>query len=417
MDNLSKIEGSAKLYIKVRDGKVHDLKLKINENRRFINEAMMGRSMEAIPQTVARICGTCSIAHIVCSIEAIEKAVGIKPSEQTILLRKLAMNGLMIRDHSMHLHFFCLPDIFGKDSVFDFDEKEHELLHDAFDIKAAGNRLCTLVGGRAIHPPYMQLGGFSRLPEQKQIYETLKSLKSIRNKVIETIDIFRNCRFEFRTKTNFVCLKTPDYSFLEGVISSSDGLRIKEEHYKDYVDRVIVPYSQADAFQFEGSNFMVGALARMNLNREALHKDTKKSLGKIIDIFPSDNIFHNNLAQAMEMLHCLDSSIEALEKLDIKKEKVPEITPKENEGIGVIEAPRGTLYYTISIDRNGIVKYGNLIIPTDQNQINISRDIAALVPNIINLDKNHIKRELEKLIRAYDPCMSCATHFLQVEWI
>lgn len=417
IDNLSKIEGSAKLSVKVREGRVEDLKLKVSENRRFFTDAIVGKYFSSIPQTVARICGTCSIAHILCSTEAIEKAFDFTPSEQTVMLRRLAINGLMLRDHSMHLHFFCLPDIFGKDSVFEFDEKQHELIHDALDIKSAGNALCTLVGGKAIHPPFLQAGGFSKYPEQKKIYETVKTLKSVREKVVETVEIFEKCDFNFETKTNFVSLTTPDYSFLEGIIHSSDGMKIEEAHYKDYVERVLIPYSQSDGFQFEGRNFMVGALARMNLNRKELHKETKKNLGRAINIFPSKNIFHNDLAQAIEMLHCLDASIETLEKIDIKNEKIPEIAPFESEGIGVIEAPRGTLYYMLSFDATGNVKYGNLLIPTEQNQINMHKDLARYVPELLHLEKNSIQRELEKLIRAYDPCMSCATHFLEVDWL
>ncbi|MEM2175294.1 MAG: nickel-dependent hydrogenase large subunit [Candidatus Micrarchaeia archaeon] len=416
IEHVSKTEGHADLEIRVRNGKVEDVKLKISENKRFYTQAIRNKNFNAIPQLVSRICGTCSIAHMTCSIEALEKALGITPSEQTIMLRKLAMYGMMIRDHALHLYFFVLPDIFGKDSILDFDKSLNHWIEQAFSVKSAGNNLSKLVAGRAVHATYEQIGYFSNIPKKEDIANVIKELKDVREKVFDLLNVFYSSNFVFERKTNFVALCTEDFSFLEGKIKSMDGAEIEEEDYWDYLNRVIIPYSQATAFKFEGREYMVGALARMALNKDALHKDTKRDAKKYIDVFPSFNVFHNNLAQAIEILHSIDHSIEILETYEFKKEAKPEIKIKAGKGIGVIEAPRGTLYHMIDLDQNGKIKYGNFIIPTAQNQIKMENDIRILVEQILDKDKHEIEHEIEKLIRAYDPCMSCASHFLRVKW-
>ncbi|MEM5868700.1 MAG: Ni/Fe hydrogenase subunit alpha [Candidatus Aenigmatarchaeota archaeon] len=415
LDKISKIEGSASLEIKIRKNQVKKVKLKVTENKRFYTQAIRGKNCLAVHQIVSRICGTCSVAHLLCCIEAVEKALNIKPSEQTMLLRKLALYGTMIRDHALHLYFFALPDILGIDSILEIDDTK--ILEQAFRVKAAGNSLASLIGGRAIHPSYIQVGYFEKVPDNREeIKKVINNLKSVRKDVLNLIEIFDKCTFDYTRQKIFVALVTKDYTFIEGEIKSSDGSIIKEEDYWDYLNRVIIPYSQATGFQFKGREYMVGALARMNLNKDAIHKDTKKEVAKYLSRFPSNNVFHNNLAQAIEILHSIDHSIELLETTEFKKEEKPEIKIKSSEGVGVLEAPRGTLYYMLSINDEGKINYGNIVIPTAQNQIIMEKDIKDIVSKMINKSKHEIIHEIEKLIRAYDPCMSCASHFLRVKW-
>ncbi len=232
-------------------------------------------------------------------------------------------------------------------------------------------------------------------------------------------DVFYQCRWKLERETNFVALTTPDFSFLEGVIKSTNGAVIKEEDYWDHLHNVVLPYSQAQGFRFEGQPFMVGALARLNLNKERLHPKTRQSLSKYLDVFPSQNIYHNNLAQAIEILHCLDHSLDLLE-YDFKKELPVKPEHLSGEGVGVIEAPRGTLYYWLGI-RDGKVRYLNLVIPTAQNLVNMRQDVKELVTKLCECSdgacEETIRKEVEKIIRAYDPCMSCASHFLKVNWL
>ncbi len=413
INKLAKIEGHADLDITVRKGKVEKVDLRVMETKRFFNQAIKGKSYKSAPQTMSRICGTCSIAHLMACTEAIEKTLKIKPSPQTILLRKLTMYSLMIRDHALHLYYFALPDILGLDSILDLADKEKKLVHESLHIKEAGNNLSKLIAGRAVHATSLSVGGFNQIPDEKKIASLIKELKSIRKSILKLADIFYNCKWELKRDTNFVGLVTKDFSFLEGVIKSSSGIEIKEKNYWDHLHNVVIPYSHASGFKFEGKEFMVGALARINLNKNSLHADTKKGAKKYLDIFPSDNIYHNNLAQAIEMLHSVDHSIEILENNKFKKEEI--IKPKilDGEGVGVVEAPRGTLYYWLGIDE-GKIRYANLVIPTAQNLINMREDIKEMVPNFIKEGEDVIRKEAEKIIRAYDPCMSCASHFLRV---
>ena len=424
IENLSKIEGHMDLVIKVRDNKVEYVKLEVSENKRFYTQAIRGKHAVNAPQLMSRICGTCSIAHLLCCIQAVENATGIKPSQQTILLRKLAMYGLYLRDHALHCYMFSLPDVIGKDSILEFDEnnpKEHELIHQCFEVKAAGNALCTLVAGKAVHAPFPVVGGFIQIPDKKDIKPVIEKLLSVRQAVLELINIFMPEKFDFTRDTDYVCLTNPDFNFYTGDhICTSKQLCIPWQKYGKHLEHQVIPYSQASGYKFEGQTYMVGALARINLNKTYLNKKTCKDAKKALDIFPSKNIFHNNLAQAIEMLHCIDASVEIFNKTDFKKEKIVQAVPKASirvgKGVGVIEAPRGTLYYLVEVDKNGIITNADIVVPTGQNQINIEQDIKTLVQSHLEWPEDKLRFEIEQLIRAYDPCTSCAAHFLKINW-
>ncbi|MFH0885007.1 MAG: Ni/Fe hydrogenase subunit alpha [Candidatus Micrarchaeota archaeon] len=418
--NLSKIEGHTDLDVEVKNGKVVNAKLRIDENKRFFTTAAIGKPALGIHQVVSRICGTCSIAHLLCCINSVENALSVVPSEQTVKLRDLLLYGLNIRDHAMHLYLFCLPDIFGKDSVLDFADEgyEHDLVHKAFDVKSAGNELCVLVGGRAVHSPYPQVGGFLKIPKKEDAIKIAKNLREIRSSAIEFVDIFKKKDFRFDTETTYIALRNSRFSYLDGDLMTSDGVCIARGNFRDHLQKFVVPYSQAPGFEYKGRPYVVGALARMNMNRDTLHRETRKDLSSAISVFPSDNIFHNNLAQAIEIIHCIDSAIELLETMDFKDDPRKVIKPKKSEGVGVLEAPRGTLYYHLHIDDEGKIEFADLVIPTSQNQIKMDKDIGALVQDRLDrgIPREQMPLEIEKLIRAYDPCMSCATHFLKVNW-
>lgn len=420
LKEITKVEGSASLFVRVKDNRVEQVQFKITETKRFFTESMKGKSIESIPQLLSRICGTCSNAHILASIEACERALSLDVSEQTKLLRLLTMYGLMIRDHALHLYLFALPDIFRKDAFLDFDEHDpvqHQLLHDGFAIKSAGNRLATLIAGRSVHAMFPTIGGFLNIPDPKTIPPMISQLRAIREPVLRLIDIFANAPFHFDRKTTFMALIPEQYGFLNGVISSDSGERIPENEFRRHLEHVVLPYSQASAYTHEGKSYMVGALARMNLAKHLLHPNAKKSVGTILERFPSTDIFHNNLAQAIEILHSIDHGIELLESSKFSKEPIQKFNPTENVGVGVIEAPRGTLFHKVEINKGGVVTGGEIVVPTGQNQINIEKDIQSLIESLLpNNDQETIVHEIEKLIRAYDPCMSCAAHFLTVSW-
>lgn len=420
INNVSKIEGHTALEIKVRNGIVEDAKLKITENRRFYEQAIKNKNYMQLPQMVSRICGTCSIAHLICAIEAVEKALEFKPSIQVQTLKKLIMYGLFLRDHALHLYLFALPDIFNKDSLLEFDENDelqHQLVHDAFDLKRAGNNLSSLIGGRAVHAPLPMVGGFAKSPTKPEIEKIIAELKAVRPKVELCMKVFADCGFSFERNTHFVSLTNDDFNFLEGDICSTEGMCIPEFALGKHLETIIIPYSQSAGYKIEGKDFMVGSLARVNLNGKNLHPATRITAEKYLKLFPSKNVFHNNLAQAIEMLHCIDASLELLQNTEFRQEPPEKLTPKESEGIGVIEAPRGTLFYRLKLDGTGNITGGDIIVPTAQNQINLENDIKKFVQDNLDMEETALRFEIEKLIRAYDPCMSCACHFLKLKWV
>ena len=240
MENITKVEGSAALKLHVEEGKVTDVKFEITEYKRFFTEAMKGKSLMAIPQHLARICGTCSNAHLMCSIHACEHALGIVPSAQTKTLRALTMHGLMIRDHALHLYLFSMPDIYGKDAFLDFDENDpaqHQLLHDGFDVKGAGNFLATLVAGRSVHAIYPTIGGFLKFPDDAGVAEAIKKLEAVRPAALRLIEIFKNAPFHFNRKTQFMAL-VPDgnYGYIDGSIITSRGEVFPEKEFHKHLD-------------------------------------------------------------------------------------------------------------------------------------------------------------------------------------
>lgn len=418
LNNISKIEGHASMDVSVKNGEVVNVKLKIMENKRFFKEAVRGKKFNTVHQLVSRICGTCSTAHLMGSIECIEKIFDIKPSEQTIALKHLTMNGLQIRDHAMHLFFFCLPDLFNKDSVLDFkNEDEKEIIHKALHVKEVGNVMGNVIAGRAVHPTLPTVGGFLRIPKQEDVKKLISIIKEERDKAVEFVELFYEWDKRLDRDTNYVASRGEKiYNFLEGKLMDSRGLCIPDFSFTRYLKEVVIPYSQAEGFLYRGDTYTVGALARMNLGKDLLHRDTRKDLSKYLSVFPSKNIYHNNLAQAIEIVHSMDHSLEILETTEFRDEKPPRFEPKEAGGTGIVEAPRGTLYYYIEFDDKNNVSNIDIVIPTAQNQIMIEKDCGRLVQKCLdeNKTKEEIERELEILIRAYDPCMSCATHFLEL---
>ncbi len=416
---LSKIEGKASLTVKVEGDEVTECRFKIDEYKRFYTRAILGKDILAIPQLTSRICGTCSNAHLLCAVKTVEDALGIVPTNQTEILRKLLNFGLIIRDHALHLYVFVMPDILGVDSILDLDEndpKQHQILDDTFIVKSAGNNLGKLIGGRSVHAPYPTVGGFIKFPDEKLFAGIIKELENARLSVLRLIKIFLENNSILERDTDYVALIDENYSFLKGCIVKNENITITCQNYRLYLDKIVIPYSQAIGYKFMDRIHMTGALARLNLAKDKLHKRTKEDTKIALELFPSKNIFHNNLAQAIEILHSIDSSIDILSSLSVSDEKLVPIKRCAGSGVGVIEAPRGTLYYKLTIDCDGKVTDGDIVVPTGQNQVGIERSIYEYIK--ANMDKNEedLTNEIEKIIRSYDPCMSCASHFLKVKW-
>jgi coenzyme F420-reducing hydrogenase alpha subunit len=424
IENITKVEGTAGLKVTVADGEVKDLKFIIKDFRRFYTEAVKGKPFISAPSFLSRICGTCSVAHLFASIEAIEKSQGIEITEQTKILRRLAYDGLMIRDHALHLYFFVLPDVLGVDSILDIpddpNDQGHILLHDSFDIKKLGSDLDDVIIGAAIHAPFPTVGGFLKLPDPSKFPDLIDRLEKIRPQVLRGIKTFYDWKPVLIRNSDYMCLRNDKiFDFINGEVVNSDGKRISEEKFHDFLKSVVIPYSQSEGYVFsdDHEDYLVGALARLNMNKDLLNVRTKVDVAKYIDVFPSNNIHHNNLAQAIEILQCVDDALDILKSLKVVDEKPIRKPLQAGIGVGVVEAPRGVLYHMAKINEKGIIEDYDVIVPTAQNQINIENDLKKYFNENLNKGEETLKWEAEKIIRSYDPCMSCATNFLKVEWI
>ena len=355
---------------------------------------------------------------------AIEGSQGVEVSGQTKILRRLAYDGLMIRDHALHLYFFVLPDLLGVDSIFEIpddpDDPGHALLRDSFEVKRLGTDISNAVAGAAIHAPYPTVGGSLRTPDHSSFPQLVERLESVRPRVIRAIETFFDWEASLVRNSDYLCLRNKDhFDFLEGDIVSSNGRRIQREEFEDYLQYVQIPHSHAEGYRFSDTDedYLVGALARINLNRDLLHPRTREAAAPYLPAFPSDNIYHNNLAQAVEVLQCVDEAIDILKTIEIAEEKPVKKPPRAGVGMGVIEAPRGLLYHMARVDDEGIVEDYDVIVPTAQNQINIENDLKDYFDRNLDKAEEALRLDAESIVRAYDPCMSCATNFLKIDWI
>jgi sulfhydrogenase subunit alpha len=408
------------LAVEVTGDLVTKCEFAITDFKRFYSKAVEKKPAQAAPSLLSRICGTCSNAHIMASLKAVEAALGITPSAQTQARRELVNAGMYIRDHALHLIIFVLPDIYQVNSILDFDENDpgqRAMIENLFKLKAAGNNLSILAGGRSVHAPDLMVGGFAKPLDQANVPALISQLHAIRPIALQLVDLFAAARFTFIRNQRYLALRGDshyDY-LLSKNLKTHDGRVIPDRHYRQHLQHVQIPHSQASGYQFDGSDFMVGALARVNLNADQLHPHTKQSLANALALFPSNNVHHNNLAQAIEIVDSIDYALTILEQREFAPESPLPPSTTTGSGLGVIEAPRGTLYHAAHIVDNIIDRY-EVIVPTGQNQINIENDLKKLIQDNLGLDQHTLEHECEKLIRAYDPCMSCASHFLKVKW-
>lgn len=424
IEAITKVEGNAGLQVTIEDDAVKDLRFIVEDYRRFFTVAARGKRISAVPAFLSRICGTCSVAHLFASLMAIEDSQGIEVTEQTKALRRLAYDGLMIRDHALHLYFFVLPDVLGLDSIFEISDDPqdlgHMLLQDSFDIKRLGTYITNVTIGAAIHAPVPRVGGFSRVPDPAESPDLIERLEAIRPQVLRGIKTFLEWDASLIRNSDYLCLhNNTRFDFLEGEILNSNGRRVPGSEFKGYVQYVQIPYSHAEGYRFSDTqeDYLVGALARMNLNRDVLHLRTKADAASALAVFPSDNVYHNNLAQAIEILQCVDEAIDILRTIEIEDEKPVRKPVRAGTGVGLVEAPRGLLYHGVEVNGEGTVEDYDVIVPTAQNQINIENDLKDHFSRNLHKDDESLRFDAESIVRAYDPCMSCATNFLKIDWI
>jgi coenzyme F420-reducing hydrogenase alpha subunit len=425
IENITKVEGTAGLKVVIENDSVADLKFILKDFRRFYTQAVKGKPIIAAPSFLSRICGTCSVAHLFASIKAIEMSQGIEVTEQTKIIRRLAYDALMIRDHALHLYFFVLPDILGVDSILDIPDDPndlgHILLHDSFDIKRLGTDISNVVIGAAIHAPIPTIGGFLKNPDPSKFPDLVDRLEGIRPQVLRGIKVFAEWKETLIRNTDYLYLRNDkQFDYLEGDIVNSNGKRLGSDKFLEFMEKVVIPYSQSEGYKFSDTHedYLVGALPRVSYNKDLLNPRTIKDTESYLSLFPSQNIHHNNLAQAIEILQCVDDAIEILKTIKINPDEKPVKKPLQaGVGIGVVEAPRGILYHMAKVNDKGIIEDYDVIVPTAQNQINIENDLKDYFNKNLSKPEEELHHDAEKIIRSYDPCISCSTNFLKIDWI
>lgn len=435
LDRLSKIEGHARLKVVFDAKKVTEARMEVFEGAQFYEAMVRGRPCTEIPITTARICGFCSQGHQNTAIAALENAMQIIPSPQTKALRELLQIAQTLSSHALHLYFLALPDYLGFSSAIQMASKYPAEVKRALKLKHVSTELCSAFGGREIHAITPAIGGFRNVPTKAKLEVMLEAVKDCKSDAIETARLFGKLECpKFERPTEYVALHGAGYSLMEGAIVSSPCMQknpkakgrgknvcvvVPPNEVGKHLKEHLVDYSTAKHATFDDKTYMVGSLARVNINYDELSESTKQVAQESGISFPNYSPFTNNYAQALEMVQFHDRAIELLEQLipSIKQEPLHALEFSECSGAAVTEVPRGILLHEYSLDAHGRITKANIVTPTAQNLRNIEEDIKKFLPPIAEKPKAFIVTELEKLVRAYDPCISCASHFLELDII
>jgi coenzyme F420-reducing hydrogenase alpha subunit len=383
---------------------------------------LRGRYYPDVPYVASRICGICSIAHTTCSIQAVEAAFGVKLTEQARILRKLLFNSEVLESHILHTLFLAAPDFLGVDSVFPLVETHKDIVVMAMNLKRLSYRFADAIAGRKTHPLSCIVGGFAKYPDPAEMKAIQKELKAALKDLDTIVSLFKALAPkipDFTRETEYIALKDPrEYAWISGDIASSDAGITPLDNYLKVTNEFCVPQSTAKWTKNKRNSYMVGALARFNLNHDQLLPLAKKVAKELNLTAPCHNPYAITVAQVVETTHAFEDSIILIDKLltkGIKAEEV-KVKVKAGRGIGSVEAPRGILFHDYTFDANGNCLKANCIIPTNQNHNNIQKDMEELVPQIIKEPEDDIRLKLEMLVRAYDPCISCSAHLLKVNF-
>ena len=416
---LTRVEGHGNVVVDVERGELKRCELQIVETPRFFEAMLRGRPYTEATHIVSRICGICSVGHQMTSLQALEAALDVQPSEQTRRLRKLIFHGEMLDSHVLHTYLLVAPDFFGVGSVLPLAGSHPQVVLRALKMKKLAGDLCAVIGGRHTHPIAMRVGSFTSLPEARELEALRGRLIDARADVDATVELFQSLTIPaFERETEYIALRKPDeYAFIGGTITSTDGAQRPVADYREVTNEFLSPHSTAKHARHRREAYMVGALARFNVNHDKLHPRAQAA-ATALGLKPiCTNPYLNSVAQVVEIAHCVEDAIALIDTLlarGIQPEKPPAIEVQACEGIGACEVPRGTLYHHYRIGDDGCIAGANCIIPTGQNLANIEADMRALVPRILDRAQDEVRLSLEMLVRAYDPCISCSTHMLDV---
>lgn len=416
VQHLTRVEGHGNIQVRVKDGKIEEARWDVVETPRYFEVMLRGRHYTQAAVLASRICGICSISHTLTSLRAIERAFGVTVPETAARLRYLGCHGETLQSHVLHLLFLAAPDFFEEPSVIPLIQKHPEIIKIALRLKGLANLLCDTVAGRTTHPVSFLVGGVARMPDQSDLLRLGVELRRSLDDLAAIAELFSTFEIpDFVRETEFVSLKGErEYPFIGGHLISSDGVEHLEDDYEAMTNEYVVEDSTSKWSKLSRASYAVGALARFNNNSHLLHPEAAE-LASRFELAPvNHNPFMNNIAQLVECVHVTHDAIRLIEELVQAPAGAlkAEVEPREGEGIGAVEAPRGLLVHHYAFDGSGESLRANCVVPTTQNNANIHLDLKHLAEKYAKEGMTDQKMELlcSMLVRAYDPCLSCSVH-------
>jgi coenzyme F420-reducing hydrogenase alpha subunit len=415
VEGLARVEGEGAMHVVITDGEVTDVRLRIYEPPRFFEAFLRGRAYTEPPDITARICGICPVAYQMSSCQAIEQACGAILDEPLRALRRLLYCGEWIESHVLHIYFLHAPDFLGAGSALELAKDHRDLVEKALQLKKVGNDIMEIVGGRAIHPINVRLGGFYRAPTKRELRPLAERLRWARDAALDTVRWVSGFDFpDLEVDHELVALHHPDeYAITQGRVVSDRGLDIEVAEFLEHIVEEHVPHSTSlHGHIIERGRYLVGPLARYTLNYDQLpavarEAATEAGLGK-----ECRNPFRSIVVRAVETVAACDEAVRIIEEYSEPDRPAVPVEPRAGVGHGATEAPRGILYHRYSIDDEGTILEADIVPPTAQNQDAIEADLRKLVTANLELDDHDLQHLCEQSIRNYDPCISCSTHFL-----
>ena len=415
---MTRIEGEGSLKLRIEKGQIEELTLDIFEPPRYFEKFLEGRRYHETIDTVARICGICPIDYQMSAAQALENAFGIQPTSWVRDMRRVFYCGEWLQSHALHVHLLAAPDFLGFDSVVGMAEKHPEAVHRGLRLQGLGNDLIRLLGGRSVHPVGACVGGFFRAPTQGEVDGILARLKAALSEAQDLVAWGAALPVpEDRQAFVSVSLRhETDYPLAEGRIVSDDELDIPVEEVEQFFTEEHRPQSTALFSLLQGTPYLVGPLARLNLNMDHLPPSSRALLDDSGIEFPSNNMFHSHFARAIEIHVAIVEAIRLLDHYRIPASPNQRVTPKAGVGFGATEAPRGLLWHRYEVSDDGLIQAARIVPPTSQNQARIESDLFRSLLNFgLDQPDDALRLRAETVIRNYDPCISCATHFLKLD--